>query len=308
MMRFLVTTLSLIGILSSGHARAQPEPSVDPSLIKKSQWDLALAVGLGVKSNPMVKTDDYPLIVLPSIKYYGDNFYFDNGDFGYTLADEAHYSVSLLSRINDEYAHFVNWHPSNILAGVITEANEEPVDGVPPAGGDDEDNPDDPVTDPGPTTPPKLSPQELAKRRISWDAGLQFHYYFTSYARLRLRVLQDISGEHQGQSFNLKWSNDHLVGSGWLLSYSIGFDWLSDELTNYYYGVSERDKVAQESYYQTHSAFQPFARVGARYRINENWNFVSHLYYQKLATTIEQSPLVDESYWVASFVGVNYVF
>ena len=167
-------------------------------------------------------------------------------------------------------------------------------------------NDDDvPVTDP---TQPDALRFQVAKRDWSWDAGLQFHYYFSSHSQLRLRLLQDVSGVHQGQSFNLKYSGDYLVGSGWLLKYAAGFDWLSKDLTRYYYGISKRDGVEQSAYYQPKSAWQPFVKIGAVYRINENWNFVSHLYYQKLANTVQESPLVEDNYWLASFVGVNYAF
>ena len=53
----------------------------------ESRWRLGAALGYGVRSNPLVQSDDIPIIVDLDIAWFGDRWFFDNGDLGLTVAD-----------------------------------------------------------------------------------------------------------------------------------------------------------------------------------------------------------------------------
>ena len=48
----------------------------------ESRWRLGAAFGYGVRSNPLVQSDDIPIIVDLDIAWFGDRWFFDNGDLG----------------------------------------------------------------------------------------------------------------------------------------------------------------------------------------------------------------------------------
>ncbi len=83
--------------------------------IPVGEWDLGLALGYGQKSNPLRHQDDIPLYVIPSIAYYGENWFFDNGNLGLTLAESENYTINLVTAYSRERAFFYRWDPSNVF-------------------------------------------------------------------------------------------------------------------------------------------------------------------------------------------------
>jgi hypothetical protein len=53
----------------------------------ESPWRLGVAMGYGERSNPLLNSDDLPIILDLDIAYFGEHFFFDNGDVGLTFAD-----------------------------------------------------------------------------------------------------------------------------------------------------------------------------------------------------------------------------
>src|SRR5262249_9116494 len=51
------------------------------------RWNLSVALGAGVRTNPLVSSQDIPLIVVPQFSYYGKRFFIDNLHPGVTLYD-----------------------------------------------------------------------------------------------------------------------------------------------------------------------------------------------------------------------------
>src|SRR5260370_39879809 len=61
------------------------------------KWNVSLALGAGVRTNPLVHGQDLPLVVVPQIRYYGKRFYIDNLDVGFTAVDGEKNSLSLIT-------------------------------------------------------------------------------------------------------------------------------------------------------------------------------------------------------------------
>lgn len=75
--------------------------------IPVGEWDLGLALGYGQKSNPLRHQDDIPLYVIPSIAYYGENWFFDNGNLGLTLAESENYTINLVTALQQRAGFFL---------------------------------------------------------------------------------------------------------------------------------------------------------------------------------------------------------
>ena len=41
-------------------------------------WNFSVALGAGVRTNPLVNGQGLPLVVVPQVSYYGERFFLDN--------------------------------------------------------------------------------------------------------------------------------------------------------------------------------------------------------------------------------------
>ena len=77
-----------------------------PPVPSESRWRLGIALGYGLRTNPLVQSDDIPIIVDIDISWFGDRFFFDNGDLGFTFLDNEFVTTSLVGRINSDRVFF----------------------------------------------------------------------------------------------------------------------------------------------------------------------------------------------------------
>ncbi|MER2491436.1 MipA/OmpV family protein [Catenovulum sediminis] len=292
------------------------------SVVPVDRWQISVSVGIGKKSNPLFDGDDLPLLIIPSVYYYGERFYFDNGDIGYSFYEDNHFSLTAVARLNEEYAHFIDGHPANFLVATtvgvsVAPETEVPLDAVPavPSTGD---GMTDDGGDPQPSQPqqPSFGPdqrevkfhrQNLADKKWSVDAGLQFYYFVNQQNRLRLRYLTDVSSVHSGSNVNIEYS--YLwQQNNWAVRNSIGADWLSSEVSQYYYGIGQRDTQQQQYWYHPSASWLPYLRINPNYKINDAWKAVFLLEYQSLSKALKNSPVVEDNARTTLFFGVNYAF
>ena len=71
-------------------------------------------------------------------------------------------------------------------------------------------------------------------------------------------------------------------------------------MVSYYYG--------EDQLYEPGSAVNPFARVSYSRPLNQQWTLKIFGHYQKLGTSIADSPIVEEDNVLTVFVGGVYSF
>ncbi|MDP2561054.1 MipA/OmpV family protein [Psychrobium sp. 1_MG-2023] len=255
------------------------------SCVTVGQWHLSVAAGYGELSNPLYGEEDIELYLLPSISYYGEKFYFDDGTLGYSFIELPDLTVSGIVNINNQSVFFRRWHPTNILQGNIMSSFSGDVG--------------------------KLSADisKLPKRNIAVDGGIQLNYYFNNNWAFQSRLMHDISGVYKGFNAQLKVDKKIAVTDDkrWQIFLSLGGDWLSRKLVNYYYGLpSKRLELSQV--YVGESSFNPFVSVMQSYKINEQWRVAMSMKYQYLNDGVTQSPLVRDNYTTIAFAGLVYDF
>src|SRR5690606_271140 len=77
----LVPALALL--LCCGTAGAQTSATDD-----ERSWSLGLALGHGQRDNPLINGESIAIHAVIDFSWYGERFFFDNGDFGYLLAED----------------------------------------------------------------------------------------------------------------------------------------------------------------------------------------------------------------------------
>lgn len=245
--------------------------------IEQGELRLGLAFGLGTISNPLNEGDNFPLIAIPDIAYYGERFYFDNGQLGLTLVDEKHHVISLISELNPENRFFVTWHPANVF--IVRNAYTEPA------------------------TRDRISISEINRPNWALDGGLNYQYIADSW-RFSADVLHDISGVHFGHRVALSFAKGWQFRSG-VLSVRLGLDYLSHKLADYYYGIQADDNVGQT--FEQDAAVLPHVEVSWQMPINERFGLLAKIKYHNLGS-LSDSPIFSSDESVTIFTGVTHVF
>ena len=260
--------------------------------IDKGKWDIGIALGIGVRTNPLVEGDTFPNILLIDVAWYGNHVYFDNGELGYKLIEHQKTGLEAYFTIDREAAYFDLLHPGNFsVAAIVSPTTGQP---IPP----NSQTPDGEEL--------ALSFDDLQDRNWAVNAGARYHYY-TQDGELSFAYETDISGVHQGNKAVI--SYEHFwFGDDWQLSLRPSLQWKSDKLVNYYYGVSNQDFPDNDIRYVAKGGIQPSLSLVFTKRFNEDWHWVANLSYQKLHSSMIESPIVDKNSVSNVFVGLGYRF
>ncbi|WP_162131387.1 MipA/OmpV family protein [Gayadomonas joobiniege] len=304
--RFNPIFFCCLSILTLGELNAAEKVEV-------GQWNFSLSGGYGKLSNPLSQADDFTLYLVPSAYYYGENWYFDNGDLGYTVLQQTNYSVSIISQLNAEYAHFADWHPNNFFLSTaqsnlsFSEADSSP--NSPPDANDDlqywQKSPDEIESDE--THKSVINWRDLSSRRLAIDVGIQGHWFISSQQSIRMRLMHDINSVYDGFHASLEYKHQWRFKK-LMLSAHLGWLWKSRDLANYYYGVSDKDTKTQALWYQPGQLNLPYARLSAAYPLTEAWKMLAFYQYQKLDNTLTASPMIADDARTIRFIGLNYAF
>lgn len=254
-----------------------------------NQWQLGVAVGLGVRTNPLVDGDNIPLIILPDIAWYGESAYFDNGELGYQWIQQPNQALATFIHLDSERAFFSFWHPANVLFPLSAESIQDP----------------DVTVSELPNTP-ELSKNAVAARDWAINAGVRWHYY-SQNSEWTVSAEHDVSGVHQGGKLKLSYQH-HMQWQNWSISLTPALVWKSTQLINYYYGIDTADNVDKQYYYQGKAGWQPSLSVTMQKPINDKWQWLLRASYQHLPAGMSNSPLVKQHNIHTAFFGLAYRF
>lgn len=256
---------------------ANVSAQIDENNIETGQWYVAGAFGMGVATNPLNGGDDFPLLVIPDIAYYGQKFYFDNGQLGYTFIDKPQHALSVISELNPENRFFVFWHPTNIFNG--GGAFSEPI-----------------VAD-------KVGIEDVKKPNWALDAGINYQY-FAPWGGLSLSLKQDISGVYKGHWGEVEVNFQHQFDHA-LLRFALGAQVNSDKLNHYYYGIDYSDELGFEV--NMPSSVQPYAKMQIELPLTKDKQWIINVSYRDFSD-LTVSPLFKENHTVNIFTGLKYAF
>ncbi|ABZ75508.1 MltA-interacting MipA family protein [Shewanella halifaxensis HAW-EB4] len=291
-MPYLLALLLTVS-LYSGAAFAAPPTACDNNTdcIEVGRWDLGLALGYGNKSNPLKGYKDIPLYIVPTIAYYGDSWFFDNGNIGYTLAEGENYTVNLITTFSSDSAFFYRWDPSNIFL-FSGSSNQRAVS---PA-----------ISTFSDRATPEPVIGELENRNFTYLGGAEAFIY-TRFGIVHASVAHDILDVHGGLESKLKWFYN-IPLDRWNFEFAAVLDWKSEEVVDYYYGVRPSESLYWNQKYQAESALNKSIEFTGQYLLTENWNLLLVARYTDIADEIVDSPLVDKDYTTTYFVGAAYRF
>jgi len=298
-------------------------------LINVGDWQIGLAFGIGKRTSVVYQQDDIPLYLVPSIKYYDEHVFFDNGTLGYTWHENHKFAFSVITELNPLAAQFYDYHPENVLfdnalsgeaAAPVTDAEDfngdasDEITGEPTQGQDGQDSE-------GPKQQPvekSIKDIKLKQPRWSLDAGLQLNWFINQNQSLVAQVFTDVANLHNGQRFELLWSyglrfdqfekvKDSELGH-WRAQVQLGLSYLNKTTSQYYYGIDQRHLASGEITYNAKAALNPSFSITATRPLSRHLKLLLFYKQQSLDSTISQSPKITDDKLNTYFAGVVYEF
>lgn len=261
-----------VALLLSQEAVAQTSckiPSADCVVV--GEWNISLGLGLGQRSNPVQDNSDIPLVVVPQISYYGQRFFLENLELGYTLYESDAHALSLVAAPGYDRVFFYRNDLQNILADIPLSV----------AGGD-----------------PRAAPPEvtLRTRHTTYMAGPEWTFDYGPMIG-QVTALYEVTGRHKGYEVRAAVATP-IIQSRDSLVFSTGITWKSDRLVKYYYGA--------EPLYDPGSALNPFVKLAYTRPLSPRWTFGASVHYELLGNAVADSPIIVEGQVTTVFAGFMY--
>jgi outer membrane protein len=243
-----------------------------------SPWRLGAAIGYGERSNPLVQSDDIPIVVDLDIAWFGDRWFFDNGDAGLTFADNATLTASLVGRVNSDRVFFGRTDSRfvTVESAGLDFAGVQPIDIEPP------------------------------ERDYAVELGIEM-LTDGRWGSLQLSGFHDASGTHDGYEIDAEYS------FGWrrqrlYIEPSFGVAYKSARLNNYYWGLTAVEAGDIALPYEAGSGLNWRTRLMLGYQLTRHWGVSVAAEYERLNDEAAASPIVDEDSVLGWFAGMTWRF
>lgn len=272
MLRQITRLAALLFVVAAMPAIAEEE--IDDN--SESRWRLGAAFGYGVRTNPLVQSDDIPIIVDLDIAWFGDHWFFDNGDLGLTFADNDRFTASVVGRFNSDRVFFGKTD-SRFVSFDST--------GLPLA---------------------EAVEFEVPDRDYAIELGLEM-LTDGDWGRLQLTAFHDVSGTHEGYElyadYSHSWRRQRLY-----IEPSFGASFKSANLNNYYWGVTPEEAGVAVDPYEAGAGFNWHARLMVGYQLSRHWAVSLVAEFERINDEAASSPIVADRDVLGYFAGVSYRF
>jgi outer membrane protein len=309
-MKFLLKISALWALATLTNAQgtpavdtAAPQPAVaqaTPPAINGSppvvmpderRWRLGAALGYGRRTNPLIQSEDIPVIVDLDIAYFGDHWFFDNGDLGLELIDNDVVTTNLVARVNSDRTFFsktnTRYVTFSLMAGGFTAPINSAVTGQP-------------------ITEVEALPLKPPKRSYAVEAGLEA-LFGGDWGQASLHAFHDVSGTHDGYEIAADYSY-RITRGRMTVSPSVGLSWKSAALSDYYWGVHADEQTRTLARYEARGGLGWQAGLRANYYLSKSLRLAVSANYERLQHSISQSPMVRQDYVFGYFAGFGWQF
>ncbi len=257
------------------------------------RWRLGVALGYGVRSNPLIQSDDIPVIVDLDFGWFGKRWFIDNGDLGFTLVDNARSTTSIVARLNSDRVFFGKTNTRYVnftYAGRgETLAFSPPTDPTVPGAID--------------IQPVEVEPPE---RDYAIEVGLET-LIDGEWGTATLRAFHDVSGTHDGYELSADFSKRWTSGR-YSFAPMLGVSYKSSNLNDYYWGVNPDESNIALPPYRAGAGFAFQGGLLANYYITRNLRLAVSLNYERLPDDVAESPLAEDDYVLGYFSGLAWTF
>ena len=257
-------------------------------------WNFSIALGAGVRTDPVVHEGTIPLVVIPQFSYYGEHFFIDDLDAGVTLVDNDRTTLSLIASPGYDRVFFYRSDLQNLfVSGLGTFENAGT--GASQTGTNPSGNQTAVPAKGSGTTPTKFPSRP---REWTYLAGPEWTFKYWGLTG-QLDVLHEITGHNHGDEVRAALGVPiSKVGGAW--SADFGITWKSAAIVNYYYGAP--------NVYEGGAALDPFVKLAYSRPLKGKWKITAFVECEHLDHAIADSPIVNARFVTTTFVGTVYAF
>jgi MipA family protein len=250
------------------------------------RWNLSVALGAGIRTNPVVHSKDIPLVVVPQFSYYGKRFFIDNLDPGVTLFEGDKNTLSLIASPGYDRVFFYRSDLQNFF-----------IEGATSITGGGQSAYLTPGQKSGGNTGQTVRQIPEPPRKITYLAGPEWTFKYAGVSG-QVDYLHEITGRNHGDEIRGALGIPlGRLGGTWTAN--VGITWKSAGIVNYYYGVPDL--------YNAGSVLNPFAKIGYSRPLSGKWKLEAFVHCERLGNAIADSPIIRSHYVTTAFVGATYV-
>jgi outer membrane protein len=147
----------------------------------------------------------------------------------------------------------------------------------------------------------------MEERKKSLDAGVELIYSGRPIG-FRASFLTDTLGRSNGQEVSLLAVSGIPLGRRGIILFGIGPRWMSQDRTDYYFGVRESEATPSRPAYTADAAWNLDINLTAIINLRSKWSLVTLINREGLGSSITDSPLVERSAAYALIVSLSYNF
>jgi len=281
-MRILFVLMALLsGVVHASAIDRDYKSHDDEGTISVNSWRFSLTLGYGVIDSPVALHENFDFYALPSISWYGERFYFENGLAGFSLYENTRQQFDIVLYPGFEGVLF-NLSHANALS----------------------------ILTPVPYGTNEVFILELADRDLAWMGGLRYAYRWQGI-EWALSLATDASDVHDGWESALSFQHfDAIKGEQWHLGYMLRASYKNQSIVDYYYGFQADDLYVPplNATPEARAGFLYEAQFNAEYRLSSHWSLKALYRYSEYDQHISASPILETAKMQTWFAGVGYNF
>jgi len=265
-------------------ATASPAPLQLPP---ERRWRLGAAFGYGERTNPLIQSEDIPVIVDLDIAWFGKRWFFDNGDVGFTMLDGPRSTTSLVARLNSDRVFFGKTNTKYVNFAYVGKGTIEPL----------------PASD---FAAPEPVAVDVPDRDYAIELGVE-SLIDGEWGEATLSAFHDVSGTHGGYELSAYYSRRWTVGR-LTLAPTVGVSYKSADLNDYYWGVHADEANLALPEYHAGGGFGFEGGLVTNYYLTRHLRLALSVNYERLVDDVAESPLSEDDYVLGYFSGLAWTF
>jgi len=148
---------------------------------------------------------------------------------------------------------------------------------------------------------------DLEDRKDSIEMGLALSLASENFGIVNLSLVYDTINTHKGHEFAIKYEAPIVIGD-WIVRPVLNVQYMSQNLANYYFGVSSSEVIVGRDAYSIQTATNYSLGYDLKYLLTDRWRITQSLDLTKLDTTITESPLVTKGTNIQFSIALIYDF
>lgn len=148
--------------------------------------------------------------------------------------------------------------------------------------------------------------ESLETRDGDFNLGFRSSHYINN-TLVQLELVSDIADSHKGLIASVNLGRQKQI-SNWNVHGLLGIQYFSDDVVDYYFGVSPQEANELAPVYKGEEGIMPSLQLGAALPLTEKWTFNLNAEYVLLPDSVSESPLAQGSDIYLASIGFNYNF